>query len=799
MWNNLIDEDVNKNNQAILWNRDASINQAINAWELVHDYQLNPAQWVDVTDDVAVFVRWFKDYDSILRKSSWLDSAQLIDVLIANNFSAYSSDVIVANFFELTSNQQKWISSCQKNNSINRNFIPEQINSKSVDEFSSFNQEIKAAAKWARHKLEEDSAFSIGIVIPELKTRREEAELIFKSIFSPGFEFEQNRADVYQFSVNSSLAETGLVNSALNCLELLNYNFDYQAFSLFLRNDFLSGCESKLNTYAILDSKLRKIAHPNEKLASIIWLLSSLDKEKLPSFDDLVTRLQNLLKFSESLDYRASPTSWCNTFSSALSILGWPDFENLNLSEQSELKQWDQLLTTVCSAGLVNDKLTFPQALSLLKEVAQNSKSKFKTDQSNIKIIDIGETELARFDYAWVTGMSDSILPRNANLNPLIPFGLQRSNNMKFAKNESCRENAEFKFKSLNNLSIETRFSYFKSDQENELRISPLLNSWKLIECQQDGEVDYFLNQNLELESYSDDYGLDVDTKKTSGGTYLLKSQALCPFQSYAQFRLNVEPLQLPQPGLDAAKRGELLHDVLFRIWREIEDQEKLLQLDENQIRELIDKQIILTITKLDSSQQNFSQVEQKRLFELTKSWLELEAKRESFQVISQEYKSTFNINNFEIDIKIDRIDQLADENVLIIDYKTGYASSADWTTERLLDPQLPIYYLSIDNNSHAIAFAKPKDLKFDGLSEFNLNLLGVREVENNNRGNLKNYESWQELVNQWQSSVELLIEEYKHGLAVVDPQNPQRQCSYCGRQSLCRLYDQLNTVIEDE
>ena len=76
--------------------------------------------------------------------------------------------------------------------------------------------------------------------------------------------------------------------------------------------------------------------------------------------------------------------------------------------------------------------------------------------------------------------------------------------------------------------------------------------------------------------------------------------------------------------------------------------------------------------------------------------WLALEKKRPPFQVIEQETERSLELSGLRLRLKIDRIDQLEDGGQLLIDYKTGMTSIQDWLTERLRQPQLPLYALNM-------------------------------------------------------------------------------------------------------
>jgi len=471
----------------------------------------------------------------------------------------------------------------------------------------------------------------------------------------------------------------------------------------------------------------------------------------------------------------------------------------LTVTEQQQLKQWDQLLTMFCSIGLVDPEISLPQALSMLNELSANSPLRQNADAHMIKIIDFDDAELACFDHAWVTGLTETVLPVNRFLNPLIPFNLQRDNKVLGSTNDLCNQQAQTLFVSLVNLSNETRFSYHSNNEESELQISPIVSDFNRIEHQAEIKSGLAVRSGIQLENYDDEIGLQITDSKISGGTYLLKAQALCPFQSYAKFRLNTEPMPAPQPGLDAAQRGALMHDVMFRIWRELGTQKTLSDLNHEQVDGLINKHINTVIAHLDFSMQLFTEIERQRLFALSKNWLMMEYERAPFSVVHQEYKSVFNIDNFEIDIKIDRIDQLENQHQLIIDYKTGYASSSDWTSEKLLDPQLPIYYLALKDQVDGIAFAKTKTTDFDGISNDAINLKGIRQVAKENRGNLRKFQSWNELTVYWHQQIQDLINQYKQGVARVTPTDPNQICKQCLRQPLCRLYQHRDMSGNDD
>src|SRR5204863_377300 len=63
-----------------------------------------------------------------------------------------------------------------------------------------------------------------------------------------------------------------------------------------------------------------------------------------------------------------------------------------------------------------------------------------------------------------------------------------------------------------------------------------------------------------------------VREKRVRGGTRVLSDQAACPFRAFARHRLHAEELEEPAEGLDASKRGKLVHLLMQNVWNELKD-----------------------------------------------------------------------------------------------------------------------------------------------------------------------------------------------------------------------------------
>ena len=181
------------------------------------------------------------------------------------------------------------------------------------------------------------------------------------------------------------------------------------------------------------------------------------------------------------------------------------------------------------------------------------------------------------------------------------------------------------------------------------------------------------------------------------------------------------------------------------------------------------------------------NQTEFERLRLLLNQWVNLDKQRPSFTIEKLESLTTYNVNDFQLTMRIDRIDQLNDGSEFIIDYKTSQQiSKMGWYDERLTNPQIPLYILSQHKQCQAAAFALAKrgEPKYVGISSFNTDIKGVASTENEDSA-----WQWPSLIEQWRQQITALTQEIKQGYAAVEPALSSHACDHCDYYLLCRVY----------
>jgi ATP-dependent helicase/DNAse subunit B len=257
--------------------------------------------------------------------------------------------------------------------------------------------------------------------------------------------------------------------------------------------------------------------------------------------------------------------------------------------------------------------------------------------------------------------------------------------------------------------------------------------------------------------------------------------------------------LDAPHAGLDAAERGTLLHRVLSLVWGRIGSHAGLLALDRTGLDGVLLDAATQAIAEehawgTESLTGRFAAIERSRLIRLIGDWLEYERERAPFEVVERERKRPVTWSGLRMNLRLDRLDRLADGTHALIDYKTGVARLASWLGDRPDEPQLPLYLVTADQPVSALAFAKVrrgergKVTGFEGVSVIENLLPDVGPIEQKRGMDKRGYVSWDVLVQEWETSLDGLASGFASGVAQVDPKNGSLTCAQCDLQSVCRI-----------
>jgi probable DNA repair protein len=343
-------------------------------------------------------------------------------------------------------------------------------------------------------------------------------------------------------------------------------------------------------------------------------------------------------------------------------------------------------------------------------------------------------------------------------------------------------------------------------EQDRDLAPSPLIEGIAIGELELPEYASWrdAIHQSADIERFADAAAPELRADgPIRGGASLLKDQAACPFRAFAVRRLGARALDAPHAGLDAMERGTLVHRVLEAVWRKLGTKRTLDALAAPDLDALLvrvaDEAVAAQRAKRPTTLRGrFAAIERERLAGLARAWLEVERARGDFTVLPEDERRV-DAGPLALTVRLDRVDETANGERIVIDYKTSATTLTTILRPRPEEPQLPLYAALAEPRAAAAAFAqlRPGDMKFVGLArEEGL----LPRVSAPGRSKARDAQAdWPAQVAFWRGEVERLAAEFATGRAEVAPRNGPATCRQCDVQPFCRIHERRDALAEDE
>ncbi len=785
------------------------------AWCLGWEWGISPPS-ADAApnEDVRAFAIWSRVFDDRCRVGGWQDRARLADTLreaFANGYLNTPKQLLLFGFEELTRQQERLLEVLRRRGTtvqtIEASPSPYSVVRR---ELPGPLEEIAAAAQWARGHLE-TGASRIGIIVPDLGAMRPQVVRIFDDTFAPGAVLpgSANSARPYNLSLGQALSQYPIVHTALQILELGKGELACEEIGSLLRSPFLGGASDEWARRALLDVACRQ-GEPLVRINNLLRLAQDQDREggwRAHSAPLLAARLKSWRVLLDSFPKKQLPSDWAEGFARGLMALGWPGDRQLDSEEYQTVEAWRELLSALSSLDEVTDRMGYAEALSTLMRMSGERIFQPKMPEVPVQVMGLLEAAGLEFDGLWITGLHDAAWPGHPRPNPFIPTELQRRYNLPHA---SAARELEFSRRLTEWLlasAPEVIVSHARRSGDENLRPSPLIAHLSARETETPGAIGA-LHQLVHesrpsLEQISDERAPSLAAgTEARRGTGVFKDQAACPFRAFAHVRLGARALNEPEPGLDAADRGNLLHSVMKALWLNLKSHSNLCALPEDALRVAVREAVAGAIAGMARERPQtftarFVALEQTRLERLVLGWLEIEKQRAPFTVVLPEKDQTASYGGLTIRIVPDRVDELENGARVVIDYKTGSPRLSQWFGDRPDEPQLPLYALA-QVNVAAVAFAqlRKNDVRFLGIAAEAGLAPDVEPVADIKEGAALG--SWKALLAEWHRVIEVLGEAFRTGDARVDPKDGFKTCEYCDLGPLCRVREREETLPLD-
>ena len=770
---------------------------AATAWNLAHAWKvpLEGQDW-DNTRDTEAFRGWAEEFRRICERRNWMSAALLPEFVaakIASNEIPVPPHVQLAGFTETTPAQDRLFESMRSRSSVieilqnpDRGGRQSSVRVGFVD----FHQEIRAAAQWARKVLESSTHSGgrdavIGIVVPELTRLRSSIERLFSEEFHPGGRLfpDKDSQRVFNISLGLALSEYPLIQSATQILRLNpDATIPFDDVTLLLRSPFLAKAQTEASACAAHDIQLRRRREPELTLPDIT-------KNAPPGLKSALHQWQ--LEYSKTPS-RQLPSDWAAAFSAELKAIGWPGERSLDSTEFQTTVAWNELLSEFAGLDAASGRLNRGIAVSMLHRLISDRQFQPESETAPVQILGVFEASGMSFDYLWVIGLHDGVWPRTVFPNPFLPFRLQRSCNLPQSSPQRELEFTTLLSEQMLASASTVVLSYPTMENDAELRSSPLFSNIPEVlvsDLDLPSSLTYAeqLYRSSKIEKIEDSVAPRWNGAKARGGTAIFTYQSACPFQAFAKVRLGADRLETAVPGLSPLDRGNLIHDILAGVWKELGTHETLVTENASYLNAVVHDEIESCIRKLAATKRalqepRFAALEQVRLEKLVIDWLNLEKERKPFIVLPTEEQRQVSVGGIDLTIRADRIDRLDDGAHVIVDYKTSRRGPSEWDGPRPDEPQLPLYAVSAGVPVAAVVFGvvKSGESRFAGLAASDGILPGVRASTGD--------DALENRVPQWRAVLENLATDFRSGRAAIDPKQPNQTCRLCGLQSLCRI-----------
>lgn len=800
----------------------ATASLAMSAWELAHDWRIeNALDRPGGNADTEAFALWRRAYERRAAKGHWTDPARvgawIIGALQQPTLMRQApfplpKRLVLHGFDVITPAQRDLVGAFARAGVEVRASYPQARTGRVARlAFASPREELEACARWARARLDASAtraAGAIAVVVPDLAQRRAQVLRVFDRML-PG---------AFNLSLGEPLHQVPLVDAALAIVELGSGEVPFDRASRLLRSPYVDGSDSELAARARLDAALRRLAPATVTLHRLrAWVPQQGSRRRGPACPRFIRALDGLLAAARG-PARAAPHEWARRFTAMLAAVGFPGERALDSAEYQAQARWEDLLRTFAGlSSLGGAAWTSGEARSRLRRLATEAVFQPASGNAPVQVLGLLESAGLVFDHLWVSGLTEEAWPLPARPHALILPALQRQAGVPQASAESSLELDRALTARWREAAGEVIFSSAQADGDRELLPSPLVRDVPLADAA--ALVPDVPSLRMALfaagqdqanrTSVTDAVAPPVARAGVQGGTGILGDQAACPFRAFAHFRLDARRLERPESGLGPMERGNLLHDLMARIWGELRDQATLKATPQERLEALAAEAARHAVDEMKRERPGrlegrFAELEVQRLARVALAWLAIERdERKPFEVTMREEKMTLTAGGLMFQGRVDRIDRLLDEGggLAVIDYKSGNVKVGAWLRDRPDDPQLPLYALAAsDEDVRAVAFARLKtgELGFEGLSREAGVLPNVKTVQQS--GSARRWvDSWEALQAAWRTNVDLLAEDFAAGDARVDPKRLLTTCERCDLQPFCRVHERLGTLAEDD
>ncbi len=775
-----------------------------------YDIALDSPQ-MNASSDTRAFSGWAAEFQRQLATHRWTCAALLTRELVPLLSSLQLPEQVYAFLAESTPAQRSFLNALAEAG-VQVSVSPEYVALENKDaagspplryEFDGVADELRAAAQWARQQVETAPEAHFGVLFFDLDRKLPHVESAFRSVLHPEHLLGQQTPSVFEIASPQPLASYPVVHCALQLLSLFAAPIDFHEFHVLLSSPYLAVAPEAVARFV---AEVRKNARRQVSIDDLArWLHES---DEVPGFHMTLRAALEAVPKHSPFSSEQPAAYWADISRLILKSFGWPGGVPLDSEEFQCTESWRELLSSISSLEMLEWHTNFRGFVARLERAAASQKFKPETLNAPVQIMDVAESEGSLFDALWIGSCSDDLWPDAPKHSPLIPIALLKEASVAVTATPQAEARLSRITARLLHSAPQLSLSLARrTDDEREQRWSPFFTGFGF--ASEPIPVppllaEQFPAARLEVISDSQAPPLAAD-ERARGGTSLLQEQSNCPFRAFAIRRLLAREDQGPNEPLAPTERGKIVDHALQLIWEQLQHSEELNRPDlADVVSGAVDEAMASELrSSNDPWTVRFRALERKRTIEVLTEWLALEAGRKPFHVIGHQLPVTVNLGGLSLRGRLDRLDEVDGEHV-VIDYKTGASNSVSaWQVPRPQLPQLPFYAVAMQRqqfNLAGVSFAivRPGECGFKGYLR-EKDLLPSAVPGKRSFGGIP----FDEYTGRWANELERIATAFVQGDAAVNPKvsagKSNSSCEHCHLSSLCRIGELPDDDSDDD
>ena len=772
---------------------------AIQANRLIDQFNIgeNTLKSEERSEEHTFFNAWrliFKKYCSDKNVITFNNLLKITEEHIRNRDISIEHPLHFVNFEFIAPIEESFIEACKTQ--VDIEFFKASQTTPYIESRVFLNEEHECMqiVEWCKTQIENNK--KILVVTPQLDQIIDRLTSMLDKTFHPETftpSLSQEKR-IYQFSLNTPLFHLSMVYLNFKLIELAARGASkINELKNILSHSGWSESKELCRRYRLINYLERK-RRGNISIKDLIEM-SELIEDLNDEIPYLKTHLNQIYASHHEWRIKRNPSGWIKAFDMYLKNIQSSLLNPKDAFEESIYEVWNKTNETIASLDNLMGEISIQEMLDVLQYYLKKTTHQHQ-HQGNFKIDILGfhESVYEKYDATWIMNLNEHHWPIPHQYNPFIPIKIQHDRHI--STHEKRHLNASKILDKFIHTSPFVTLSYAKKMGEEEIFPSPTLYSFVSSKLLEDTNFKYKKNKlNHEFIEYIEDNTSNkIEVQKTvKSGIKLLEAQSICPAWAFYEFRLGAKRIEdEDEENLTTRLRGNLFHKTLEEFWTEYKSSSLVSALNEKElskkIQEITHKNISVEKKNYPRILSEFFNIEEMRLISYLEKWIHHELKRGDFEVKETEKNIPIHLGCLNFNIKIDRIDEV-NQNNIVIDYKSGTTKTLnEWFLNAYGELQMPFYALFASNkpiDAIAIGVINAAKPQWIGIGRDKDLLQGIKD------STATQYQSWDDLIGFWKCRIDDAIKSYESGNAAVKFTR-EKDIAYCQVKPILRLPERI-------